>query len=65
LSCRPLRVKGQEIIFADTVVVTEEFEAGFEDAGFGVLVGDAKHDYCAAVLVIEIDSFRDFTSTDT
>jgi hypothetical protein len=53
----PLGIEGEEIIFPDTVVVTEEFETGFEDAGFGVLVGDTEHDYCSSVLVIEINSF--------
>jgi hypothetical protein len=63
-----LGVEGEEIVFADTVIIAKEFQSGLygqledegedlEDAGFGVLVRNSKHDYCATVLMIEIDAF--------
>lgn len=57
-------VEGQEVVFADAVRFAQELEAGFEDARFGVLEGDADAEHGAAVVVVEIDSFGDFAARD-
>ena len=57
-------VEGEEVIFPDAVGFAEEFEAGFEDAGFGVLEGDADAEDRAAVVMVEVNSFGDFTPSD-
>ena len=58
----PHCVEGEEVILSDTVVLTQELEAGFEDAGFGVLEWHAYAEHGAAVVVVKIDPFGDFTS---
>jgi hypothetical protein len=46
------------------VVIAQEFEARFEDTRFGVLVGNSKHDDSSSIVVIKVDSLRDFASRD-
>ncbi len=60
----PHGVEGEEVVFADTVGFAKEFQAGFEDAGFGVLEGDADAEHGATVVVVEVYSFADFASSD-
>lgn len=57
-------VEGEEVVFADAVGFAEELEAGFEDAGFGVLEGDADAEHRAAVMVVEVYALRDFPPSD-
>lgn len=57
-------VEGEEVVFADAVGFAQELEAGFEDARFRVLEWDADAEDGAAVVVVEIDSFADFTARD-
>lgn len=54
-------VEGEEVVFADAVGFAQEFEAGFEDAGFGVLEWDTDAEDGAAVMVVEIYPFADFS----
>ena len=60
----PHGVEGEEVVFADAVGFAEELEAGFEDARFGVLEGHADAEDGAAVVVVEVDAFRDFAAGD-
>lgn len=60
----PHGVEGEEVIFTNSVGFAQEFEAGFEDAGFGVLEGDADAKHSPAVMVVEINAFRDFATGD-
>lgn len=60
----PHGVEGEEVIFSNSVGFAQEFEAGFEDAGFGVLEGDADAEHGPAVVMVEINAFRDFAAGD-
>ena len=60
----PHGVEGEEVVFANAVGFSEEFEAGFEDAGFRVLEGHPDAEYGAAVVVVEIYAFADFAAGD-
>ena len=60
----PHGVEGEEVVFADAVGFAQELEAGFQDAGFGVLEGDADAEHGAAVVVVEVDALADFASSD-
>lgn len=60
----PHGVEGEEVVFTNAVVFAQEFEAGFEDAGFGVLKGDADTEHGPAVVMVEINTFRDFATGD-
>lgn len=57
-------VEGEEVVFADAVGFAEEFEAGFQDPGFGVLEGHADAEHGAAVMVVKVDAFADFAAGD-
>ena len=60
----PHRVEGEKVLFFDVVGVAEEFEAGFEDAGFRVLEGRAHAEDSPAEVAVEVDSFGDFAARD-
>ena len=57
-------VEGEEVVFADTVGFAEELEAGFEDAGFGVLEWHADAEHRSPVVVVEIDALAYFPPCD-
>lgn len=57
-------VEGEEVVFTNAIRLAQELEAGFENAGFGVLEGNANAKHGAAVLVVEIDSLGDLTTGD-
>ena len=57
-------VEGEKIVFSDAVCFAKEFEAGFEDSGFGVLEWNADAKHGSTVLMIEIDTLRNFSSCD-
>ena len=61
----PHGVERQEVVLANTVRLAEEFEAGFQNARFGVLEGNAHAEHSAAVMMVEIYTFRDLASSDT
>lgn len=61
----PHGVEGKEVVFPDTVRLAQELEPSFEDAGFGILKGDADAEHRAAVLMVEIDALGDFAASDT
>ena len=58
-------VERQEVVLANAVRLAEELEAGFQDARLGVLEGNAHAEHCAAIMVIEIYTFRHLASSDT
>ena len=58
-------VEGEKVIFSDAIRLAEELEAGFEDAGFGVLEGDTDTEHRTAVVMVEINAFGDFAPGDT
>lgn len=60
----PHRVEGEEVVFPDPVRLPQECESGFEDAGLGVLEGNADAEHRAAVMVVEIDALGDFSARD-
>lgn len=60
----PHSVEGEEVVFADAVGFSKEFQARFEDAGFSVLEGHTDAEHSAAVVVVEIYSFAEFASSD-
>lgn len=60
----PHGVERQEVVLPDTVVLAEEFEAGFEDARLCVLERDSDTQHRTAIVMIEVYTFGDFTSGD-
>ena len=64
--CRmPHGVERKEIILADSIVLAQEFETRFQDTRLCVLEWHSDTEHSAAIMVVEIDTFRDFTSGDT
>ncbi len=61
----PHRVEGEEIVFSDPVILAEEFQAGFEDAGLCVLERHTYAQHGAPIVVVEIDTLGHFSSSDT
>ena len=60
----PHGVEREEIILPDPIVLAQEFEARFEDAGLRVLEGHTDAEHRAAVMVVEIDPLGDFAPRD-
>ena len=60
----PHSVEREKVVFADTVRLAQELEAGFEDAGLSVLERHADAEHGAAVVVVEVDALGDFAARD-
>ena len=60
----PHSVEGEEVIFANTVRLTQELQTSFKDAGLGVLEGHADAEHGTAVVVVEVDALGDFAPRD-
>ncbi|GKT57280.1 LOW QUALITY PROTEIN: DDHD domain-containing protein [Colletotrichum tofieldiae] len=57
-------VERQEVVLADAIRLAQELKPRLEDSGLGVLKRHAYAQHGSAVLVIEIDTFRDLSSGD-
>ena len=60
----PHCIEGQEVVLANAVRLAEELEAGFKDAGFGVLKRHADAEHRPPVVVVEVDTLGDFAAGD-
>ena len=61
----PHGVERQEVVLANTIRLAEELETGFQDTRLGVLEGNSHAEHSAAIVMVEIYTFRDLPSSNT